>query len=123
MQATFDRVDADHDGFITQDEITAFREQMRQRFTGGGGGGGGAGGPPPGGGRGFGGGGLGLPMGPGMFEQADANHDGKLSVAEAAGVRAGLGASMPPMPTTTAPFSDDERRGDARRFEAPPPQN
>ena len=55
-EAQFTRMDANHDGFISQDEIPQF-----------------GGGGPPGG----------APSGPlGMFQQADTNGDGKISHAE-----------------------------------------
>ena len=57
-QMVFEQLDANHDGFVTQDEIDAFIKMMgdNPRMTG---------------------------RVTRMFGEADANHDGKVSVAEA----------------------------------------
>ncbi len=69
-EAMFTRLDANNDGFLSEDERPAF------------GGGGGPGGPPGGGGNGGqGGGGPGGGRGGGMA-RADTNNDGKVSRAE-----------------------------------------
>jgi Ca2+-binding EF-hand superfamily protein len=58
VQMVFDQLDANHDGFITQDEVDAFTKMMgnNPRITG---------------------------RITKMFTDSDANHDGKLSAAEA----------------------------------------
>ena len=70
----FARMDLDGDGKVTQDELKKAREQFEaQRAQGGIGGGPGG----PGGGGGFRGG-----RGGGLFGNADANHDGVITMSE-----------------------------------------
>lgn len=73
VRTMFETIDANHDGVLTQEELGAFRDHMREQRNIGDT----ARGQRPRGGRG-----MGLGIGPGMFEQADADHDGKLSQQE-----------------------------------------
>ena len=112
----FARMDADHDGHLTQGERTAFREAMRDRQIADG-----AAPPPPPpphddrGGRGRGGWGQGagrdvtqqdyMARAAERFDRMDTNHDGRLDASEMAALRGmrghdprGDGAPPPPPP-------------------------
>lgn len=73
VRTMFETVDANHDGSLTEDELSAFRDKMRERRNVG---------DAARGERAPGGRGMGAMMRPGMFEQADADHDGKLTQQE-----------------------------------------
>jgi hypothetical protein len=88
VQRGFAALDTNHDGVVTRDEVEAYRQarraEMRARRDGEGAppppSSGGPGGPPPGGfGRGVGP----LLNSPAWFDLADANHDGRVTPAEA----------------------------------------
>jgi hypothetical protein len=85
--AMFDRIDSNHDGVISRQEFAAAHSQMRERrvviMRDGGASGSMPGAPGMEGMKMHMHGGMGMGMGGHLFEMADANHDGRVSLQEA----------------------------------------